>query len=63
MKKFIVALMVLLTISGFVFASGSSEGAAAEESGAYKVALIIENTIDDKGWCQSMHEGIVQAQA
>ncbi len=63
MKKFIVALMVLLTISGFVFAGGASESAEAKESGAYKVALIIENTIDDKGWCQSMHEGVVQAQA
>ncbi|MBZ4674079.1 MAG: basic rane lipoprotein, partial [Spirochaeta sp.] len=24
--------------------------------------LIIENTIDDKGWCQAMHDGIIAAQ-
>ncbi|MDR2797984.1 MAG: BMP family protein [Treponema sp.] len=27
-----------------------------------KIALIIENTIDDKGWCQAMYDGLVQAQ-
>jgi basic membrane protein A len=27
-----------------------------------KIALIIENTIDDKGWCQAMHDGIIAAQ-
>ncbi len=26
-----------------------------------KIALIIENTIDDKGWCQAMHDGITLA--
>jgi basic membrane protein A len=28
-----------------------------------KVALIIENTIDDKGWCQAMYDGLVAAKA
>ena len=26
-----------------------------------KIALIIENTIDDKGWCQAMYDGILEA--
>jgi basic membrane protein A len=26
-----------------------------------KIALIIESTIDDKGWCQAMYDGLLQA--
>ena len=44
-----------------IFAGGASEESAGGDGG-YKVALIIENTIDDKGWCQSMYEGLVGAQ-
>ena len=61
MKKLFLALIVLILSCAYVFAGGSSETAAAESDGQYKVALIIENTIDDRGWCQSMHEGIVGA--
>lgn len=61
MKKFFVLALVLLTAFS-VFAGGATEAAGAEGDGAVKVALIIENTIDDKGWCQAMHDGILQAQ-
>ena len=62
MKRLIITLMVLLALAPFtIFASGASEESAGGDGG-YKVALIIENTIDDKGWCQSMYEGLVGAQ-
>ncbi|MDR0630089.1 MAG: BMP family protein [Treponema sp.] len=38
---------------------------ASQDSGTAQVvkfALIIENTIDDKGWCQAMYDGLIQAQ-
>ena len=59
MKKLLV-LALVLAASFSVFAGGSSESSAADD-GTIKIALIIENTIDDKGWCQSMHDGITQA--
>ena len=61
MKKclFVFALVALMTFS--VFAGGSSES-KSEDDGALKIALIIENTIDDKGWCQAMYDGLVLAQ-
>ena len=61
MKKLFLALVVLLVSCSFVFAGGSAEAAESSDDGQYKVALIIENTIDDRGWCQSMHEGILGA--
>jgi basic membrane protein A len=47
-----------------LFAAGGKEGGTTAGGGAnvVKIALIIENTIDDKGWCQAMYDGIVQAQ-
>lgn len=62
MKRLVTLLTVLIVFTGIVFAGGSSESSSAEDSGAYKIALIIENTIDDKGWCQAMHEGVLAAQ-
>ncbi|GHV90630.1 BMP family ABC transporter substrate-binding protein [Spirochaetia bacterium] len=69
MKKFSMAfclvLGALILIQANVFAGGKKEGAdapAASGSNVVKIALIIENTIDDKGWCQAMYDGIVQAQ-
>ena len=50
MKKLLV-LALVLAASFSVFAGGSSESSAADD-GTIKIALIIENTIDDKGWCQ-----------
>ena len=61
MKKLFLALTVLVLSCSVVFAGGSTEAASGEDDGQYKVALIIENTIDDRGWCQSMHEGILGA--
>ncbi len=65
MKKTLCFVLCLALLSTVLFASGSKEATAKTEAGVkpYKVALIIENTIDDKGWCQAMHEGIVEAQA
>jgi len=68
MKK-TLALLLVIALSFALFANGSQEAApkaapASEASKAktVKIALIIENTIDDKGWCQAMHDGIVAAQ-
>lgn len=59
MKRiFVFALVLIATFS--LFAGGSSEQAAGD--GKLKIALIIENTIDDKGWCQAMYDGILVAE-
>ncbi len=57
MKKLLATVLLISLIATAVFAQGGSE---AEETGSdvVKIALIIENTIDDKGWCQAMHDGI-----
>ena len=61
MKK-LLAIALVLILSFSVFASGSGEAASSsQDSDTIKIALIIENTIDDKGWCQAMHDGITQA--
>ncbi|MGH0052943.1 MAG: BMP family ABC transporter substrate-binding protein [Sphaerochaetaceae bacterium] len=63
MKKFLTILFCLALVSGSLFAAGSSEAPSEEaDSNVVKIALIIENTIDDKGWCQAMHDGIMAAQ-
>lgn len=50
MKKLLTVLVVLFVLAPLaVFASGASEASGAEADGQYKVALIIENTIDDRG--------------
>ena len=62
--KTIAILGLILMLPGFLFAGGSKEqpAAQAKAGNVVKIALIIENTIDDKGWCQAMHDGIVDAQ-
>jgi len=57
-------VLCLALVSSAIFAAGAAETApaAAKDSNVVKVALIIENTIDDKGWCQAMHDGILAAQ-
>ena len=55
-KALIIALLAMLAM-GMVFAGGSQE-AAAPKAKEIKVALIVASTIDDKGWCQAMHDGI-----
>ena len=59
MKKLLVLAFVLI-LPFAVFAQGSVESSSADDD-TIRIALIIENTIDDKGWCQSMHDGITQA--
>jgi basic membrane protein A len=44
-------------------ASTSAPAVSAEAAKTVKIALIIENTIDDKGWCQAMYDGLVTAKA
>ena len=62
---------LFLALSVSLFAGGKaqqSSGSAQTGSGGaqtgkvVKIALIIENTIDDKGWCQAMYDGLVDAQ-
>ena len=60
MKRLLTITLALLAAIS-LFASGSSEAASDSSDDTIKIALIIENTIDDKGWCQAMHDGITQA--
>lgn len=60
MKKLATIILVVLMAASFVFAGGASEATAKS---SIKTALIVANTIDDKGWCQAMHDGILQAMA
>ncbi len=62
MKKLIIIALLAMLATGMVFANAAAETAQAGQS-TIKVALIVENTVDDKGWCQAMHDGIVQAMA
>jgi basic membrane protein A len=67
MKKTSIRLLailgLILMLPGFLFAKGNQQQGAQTKSGnVVKIALIIENTIDDKGWCQAMHDGIKEAQ-
>ena len=65
MKKILTIVLCFALVSSAVFAAGAKEAAPAAkaDSNVVKIALIIENTIDDKGWCQAMHDGIISAQA
>ena len=44
-----------------LFAFAGSLGAAPPKS-KVRIALIVESTVDDKGWCQSMHDAIKSVQ-
>ncbi len=61
MKKILIAVLLLSLVMSMTFASGAKE--EVKDDGQLKIALIIENTIDDKGWCQAMHDGILLAQS
>jgi basic membrane protein A len=65
MKKLLTIVLCLAMVSSVAFANGSKETAPVAEtkSNVVKIALIIENTVDDKGWGQAMHDGILEAQA
>jgi basic membrane protein A len=56
-------IMMALCFPAFA-GGGKQQGTAPAASGSnvIKIALIIENTIDDKGWCQAMHDGVIAAQ-
>lgn len=62
MKRILTTVLLIALIATAVFAQGGQE-AEETESGAIKIALIIENTVDDKGWGQAMHDGIKLAQS
>ncbi|MHC1691440.1 MAG: BMP family protein [Sphaerochaetaceae bacterium] len=61
MKKILILVLMFSLIAGLAFGAGEQEVVAAKGN-VVKIALIIENTIDDKGWCQAMHDGILAAQ-
>lgn len=61
MKKRIFVFALVLVAAFSLFAGGASENAQAG-GGKLKIALIIENTIDDKGWCQAMYDGLMAAE-
>ncbi len=49
MKKTLAVLFVLMALAGAVYGAPKSK---------VKIALIIESTVDDKGWGQAMHDAI-----
>ena len=53
MKKLLLALLAVCLAFGSVAAAPKSK---------VKIALIIESTVDDKGWGQAMHDAIVAVQ-
>ncbi|WP_422480088.1 BMP family lipoprotein [Pleomorphochaeta sp. DL1XJH-081] len=59
MKKFLILVLMISMVATMAFAQGAAEEEV--DSDVIKIALIIENTIDDKGWCQAMHDGITLA--
>ena len=58
MKRTITLILIAALAIGTIFAAGQEE---AKKTDAVKIALIVENTVDDKGWCQAMHDGIMAA--
>ena len=70
MKKFTLAFFAVLFSFCLLFScskkktegsSSSSSSSKASSGKKYKVALVVESTIDDKGWCQAMYDGLVEA--
>jgi basic membrane protein A len=53
MKRSLFALLALCVVLGAAYAAPKSK---------IKIAMIVESTVDDKGWCQSMHDAIVAVQ-
>jgi basic membrane protein A len=53
MKKALALLFASLVIAGAAFAAPAAK---------VRIALIIESTVDDKGWAQAMHDAIVAVQ-
>jgi basic membrane protein A and related proteins len=57
MKAFFKTALAAATLLGLF--AGSAQAAPAPK---VRVALIVESTVDDKGWCQSMHDAILAVQ-
>ncbi|MCX8014077.1 MAG: hypothetical protein N3A02_07275 [Rectinema sp.] len=53
MKRILSAVLLLCIVAGAVFAAPKTK---------VKIALIVESTVDDKGWCQAMHDAITAVQ-
>lgn len=53
MKRTVLALMFLAALAGIVSAAPRTK---------VKIGLIVESTVDDKGWAQAMHDAIVTVQ-
>ncbi|MDP2791542.1 MAG: BMP family protein [Rectinemataceae bacterium] len=53
MKRITFAVLALFIVFGMAFAAPKTK---------VKIALIVESTVDDKGWCQAMHDAIVNVQ-
>jgi len=53
MKKVLALMFASLVFAGGVFAAPTSK---------VKIALIVESTVDDKGWAQAMHDAIMNVQ-
>jgi basic membrane protein A len=49
----------ILAIAGAMLLAGPALSAPAAK---VKIALIVESTVDDKGWCQAMHDAIQAVQ-
>ena len=65
MRLCVFGLILAALFPAALFAGGGRQqgaGPASSAGNVVKIALIIENTIDDKGWCQAMHDGITEAQ-
>lgn len=62
MKKILILVLMFSMVATMVFAAGAKE-TEAPKSSVVKIALIIESTVDDKGWGQAMHDGVLEAMA
>lgn len=64
-KLFLIGIISILSVATLFTSCSKKEAGAAEgkKAGSYKIALVVESTIDDKGWCQAMYDGLVQAKA
>ena len=58
MKSFLKAAFTAAALLGLLGANAQ----AAPPKTKVRIALIVESTVDDKGWCQSMHDAILAVQ-
>jgi basic membrane protein A len=53
---------LLLVVASFLVSFAALSAHAAPPKKQVKIALIVESTVDDKGWCQAMHDAIKTVQ-